>query len=299
MKTRTYNNLLFFILFIIAISAGLFFVGNMKLNEYSRLEKEREESIKISLENLPILAKAVSVYNINKYKKIYGKNDEMIFPIASLAKILTVTQSLNTHKVDEIISVSPEAIDQAGDFGIFANEKWNIDDIARFTLIASANDGAYALAEGDEDFVNKLNMKAKKIGAENTLFINSTGLDLSLEEAGLPAQAGAFGTAFDINIMAMYALKARPEVFSVTTLPEINLTSVSGFEHNFENTNILIGKIPNLLFSKTGYTEIAGGNLVIIFKNERGEEIAVTLLGSTFEGRFQDMEKIVNVLYDV
>ena len=81
-------------------------------------------------------------------------------------------------------------------------------------------------------------------------------------------------------------------------MPEINLKSESGFEHNFKNTNILIGKIPNLLFSKTGFTEIAGGNLVVIFKDKGGREIAVTLLGSTFDGRFADMEKIVNILYN-
>lgn len=293
MKTQTYNNLLFFILFFVAISAGFFFVGNMKLNEYYRLEVERDENIKISLGNLQVLAKAVSVYNITQNKKIYGKNDEVPLPMASLAKIMTVVVGLNNKKNEPQMYISKNAVKENGDFGIFANEKWNIDDIARFTLIASANDGAYALAEKDEDFIEKLNTKAKKLGAENTLFLNSTGLDLDLEHAG------AFASASDVNIMAMYALKAQPEIFNATTLPEINLTSTSGFEHNFKNTNTLIGKIPNLLLSKTGYTEVAQGNLVIIFKNQSGEEIAVTILGSTFEGRFEDMEKIVNILYNI
>ena len=99
--------------------------------------------------------------------------------------------------------------------------------------------------------------------------------------------------------MALYALKAYPEIFNATVIPEINLTSESGFSHNFKNTNTIIEKIPNLLFSKTGFTDVAGGSLAIIFRDKKGDEIAVALLGSTFEERFSDMEKIVDVLYNL
>jgi D-alanyl-D-alanine carboxypeptidase len=99
--------------------------------------------------------------------------------------------------------------------------------------------------------------------------------------------------------MAMYILKAYPEISRVTTMLEINLKSESGFMHNFKNTDILVEKIPNLLFSKTGFTDVAGGSLAIIFKNKNGHDIAVTILGSTFDGRFIDMENIVNVLYSI
>ena len=279
--------------------ATFFFIGNFKLNESIRLENEASARINNALQNILVEAKAVSVYNITTNKKIYGKNDEIILPIASLAKIMTVIVGLNGHSREEIVSVSPNAVFQDGDFGIFAYEKWKIDDIAKFTLIVSANDGAYSLAEGDEDFLEKMNTKAKKIGMENALFLNTTGLDLGPDQAGLPVQAGAFASAEDMNLMADYALKAYPEIFSATTIPELTMTSQSGFVHNFKNTNLIVSKIPNLLFSKTGFTETAGGNLTVVFKNKRGEEIAITVLGSTFEGRFSDMEKIVDVLYSL
>ncbi|MEK7104417.1 MAG: hypothetical protein AAB868_00065, partial [Patescibacteria group bacterium] len=57
--------------------------------------------------------------------------------------------------------------------------------------------------------------------------------------------------------------------------------------------------IPNILFSKTGLTPLAGGNLTVIYKNKYGHNIAITILGSTSEGRFSDIERIVNMLNDL
>ena len=53
------------------------------------------------------------------------------------------------------------------------------------------------------------------------------------------------------------------------------------------------------IFSKTGNTTLAGGNLTIIFKNKIGHNMAITLLGSTEEGRFSDMEKLVEIAYNL
>ena len=292
------NRQLVIVLAIFALEAIFFSAGNFKLNERDRLEEERIEKIQVSLNDIPILAKAVSIYNISQNKKIYGKNDDIVLPIASLAKIMTVVIALNSYEPDDVISISQDAVNQAGDYGIFVNEKWKVSDIAKFTLISSANDGAYALSENNpDDFLEKINSKAKRIGMEHSYFLNFTGLDI-VDKAGLPAQAGAFASATDVNTMAMFGLLSYPEIFSVTTLPEINLKSESGFVHNFKSTNIIVDRIPNLLFSKTGYTEVAGGNLVIIFKDKRREEIAVTILDSTFDGRFSDMEKIMEILYN-
>ncbi len=291
---KTRKNLLIVVVIIVALVAILFSTQNHKIREKAQMEELHAEDLQSKLDNTPIIAKAVSVYNITKNNKIYSKNDQIALPIASLAKILTVTMALNNHRHiggPDFTYITPEAINQAGDFGLFANEKWNINDLAKLTLIVSANDGAYTLASGP-DFIQKLNEKAKKIGAENTLFLNPTGLDLDL------THPGAFASAEDVNTMAMYALADYPEIFEATRASEINFTSLSGFQHNFKNTNIIIDKIPNLIFSKTGFTDAAGGNLTVIFKNTKGEEVLITVLGSTFAGRFDDMETLVNILYN-
>src|SRR3989338_2885846 len=197
-ETRNNEGLLVFLLFVFALEAILFSAGNFKSNLLFIQEEIKIKKIETALENLPVLAKAVSVYDAEKNKKIYGKNDEVSIPIASLAKTMTIIIALGSLDEQEVISISPEALNQAGDFGLFLHEKWRAEDLARFTLISSANDGAYALGEGEENFLNKMNTKARKIGMERTIFLNLTGLDIDTENPGV------FASATDANIMAVY-----------------------------------------------------------------------------------------------
>lgn len=287
------NRFFIFILSVIILEAALFSAGNNKIINEIKLEAEHDITIQKSLESLTLGAKAVSVYNISASKKVWGINDQTPMPLASLAKTMTVVVSLNHHKTNDEVYIPLSAIAEKGDYGMFGNERWYLSDLARSTLIASANDGAMALTAGNPRFVEDMNDKAKKLGMQNTLFINPTGLDVDT------THAGGFISAEDANTMASYAIRAYPQIFYVTALPELNIVSLSNFNHTFINTDTVIDKIPNLIFSKTGFTDIAGGNLTIIFKNNTGEEIAVTVLGSTYKGRFTDMENIVNTLYNL
>ena len=287
------NNFLFFILIIFALEAILFSIGNEKLDT-AFLNKENEfVKIQKALADIPVQAKAFSVYDETLNRKIYGKNDNAIMPIASLAKIMTIVTILNNRNTDDTILVSAKAIKEEGDYGLFVNEKFKIRDLAKFTLIGSANDGAYALSESKNNLLEKINNKVRKIGMQNTLFLNFTGLDINENFSG------AYASAQDVNVMTMYALKTYPEIFKASVLPEINVKSESGFDHNIKNTNNIIDKIPNLLFSKTGFTPLAGGSLTVIYQNEYGHNIAITVLGSTLEGRFSDIEKIIDTLYNL
>lgn len=289
------NNFLILIFIILALEAILFSFGNNKLDLAFLNSENRLAEIQNLLANTPVEAKAFSVYDFTLSRKIYGKNDETEMPIASLAKIMTVATALNGKDEEDIVSISADAVNQLGDYGFFVHEKFKIKDLAKFILIGSANDGVYALAENSgnpENFLEKMNEKARKIGMKNSPFFNFTGLDID------DVFAGAYASAEDVNLMSFYAFKAYPEIFGASVLPEIKIKSESDFEHNIKNTNLILEKIPNILFSKTGLTPLAGGNLTVIFQNKNKHIIAITVLGSTSEGRFADMEKIVHILYD-
>jgi len=296
MESTNKNYSPFFILIIIALEAILFSIGNNKSENKFIDEENKIKKIQAVFKNISVEAKAFSIYDQTLDRKIYGRNDETPMPIASLTKIMTAVVALNTKNMDEVITISFDALKQEGDFGLYVNEKFKIKDLTKITLINSANDGAYALSENVSDVLEKMNVKARKIGMENTLFFNSTGLDINNMETGLPTHAGAYASAEDVNIMTIYASRAYPEIFNMSVLSEKNIKSESGFTHNVKNTNTIIDKIPNILFSKTGYTPFSGGSLTVIYKNEDEHEIAITILGSTIEGRFSDMEKIINTL---
>src|SRR3989344_9444397 len=142
------NRFLVFLLVFFALLAILFSVGNFKLKEIIRLEDVRVEKIAQELADLELEAKAVSVYDFSENKKLFGVNDDVALPIASLAKSMTVTLVLNSLGEDKIVYISPAAVKQSGDYGLKIGETWRAGELAKFTLLASANDGAYALAEG-------------------------------------------------------------------------------------------------------------------------------------------------------
>lgn len=273
-----------------ALFCALFFRSVFKIKEEIRINDERDLRVQALFEATPITAKAYSVYDVTLDKKLYGHNDTAPLPLASLAKTMSLTIALNDYKDSDEVVISRNALAQDGDFGLKENEKWKAGDLAKLTLVCSANDGAYALVEKDKNYLEKMNIKATRLGLTSMKFYNATGLDISNHFSG------AYGSAEDANQMAIYALKAHPDIFSITRKPEITLESESGLIHKVENTDTALGVIPNVLFSKTGFTSIAGGNLSIIFIDKMNHKVAVTVLGSTFEGRFTDMEKIVNVL---
>ena len=59
------------------------------------------------------------------------------------------------------------------------------------------------------------------------------------------------------------------------------------------NTDPIIGTVPRLLLSKTGYTDLAGGNLVLVFDAGIRHPIAIVVLGSSLKARFTDGATLV------
>ena len=60
------------------------------------------------------------------------------------------------------------------------------------------------------------------------------------------------------------------------------------------NTNERIADIPGLIGSKTGFTRLAGGNLVIAYDAGLNRPIVIAVLGSTRKGRFSDVTTLIN-----
>jgi D-alanyl-D-alanine carboxypeptidase (penicillin-binding protein 5/6) len=167
-------------------------------------------------------------------------------------------------------------------------------------MLASSNDAAYALANavgreinaGDpnQTFVNAMNIRAEELGLNNFIFYNPTGLDIDQN------QAGAFGTAREVTFLLEYILQNYPNILEPSTFTATRVYNEAGSYHSAENTNPIVTQIPNLLASKTGYTDIAGGNLTIAFDAGYNRPVIVTVLGSSFDGRFTDVKKLVNAV---
>ena len=287
------NNLLILIFVLVALEAFLFFSGTYELNKKQKLEEARLVKIEQAFNAIQIQAKTFSVYDETDKKEIYNKNGNQILPLASLSKIMTTIIALEKYDLSETLSVSKNSLEENKNNALFLGEKWKIKDLIKFTLISSSNTGALTLSQNDKSFLAEMNKKTAEIGMQSSIFYNTTGLDIDKEKAG------SYGKALDINMLAIYAIENYPHIFDSTILSNVVYKSKSGQIHKVLNTNTIISKIPNLIFSKTGFTTLAGGNLTLIFKNKSNHNIAITLLGSTEIGRFSDMEKLVEIAYNL
>lgn len=243
-------------------------------------------------DELVLTAKSVIVYDTVREKIIYQKNAEIQLPLASIAKLMTAIVAAETIPSGNNVGITADAVTREGDTGLRAGETWNPVSLIRYTLVASSNDGAAALAsaanafKSDTSFVDLMNRKAKTLNMAQTYFLNESGLDVS---SGV---SGAYGSAKDIAMLLSYALTRHRELFSATTQRVYTAFSLDNKSHTAENTNAIIGRIPSVVASKTGWTDLAGGNLAIVFEAGPAYPIAVVVLNSSYDDRFTDVEKL-------
>ena len=95
-----------------------------------------------------------------------------------------------------------------------------------------------------------------------------------------------------------YIITNYPEILEPTQQPSTRVYNTSGAYHEAANTNEAVQNIPNMLGSKTGYTDLAGGNLTIAFDAGLDRPIIVTVLGSTRHDRFEDVLKLVKAVQE-
>jgi len=115
---------------------------------------------------------------------LYAKNiDEQLYP-ASITKIATALVALENGNLEDTVTVNGDCISfLRGDYsqiGLKEGEELSLHETLYATLLASANEAAYAVAanvgENYDWFIAQMNQRAKELGAENTNFVNPHGL---------------------------------------------------------------------------------------------------------------------------
>ncbi len=247
----------------------------------------REAVTSNAFDNLQLEGRSAYVFDIQQNKVLFKKNEFVQLPLASLTKLMTALVATEMYPSDLHVTIKKEFLSTEGDSGLLVGETWKLKDLLDFSLVVSSNDGIRAVAsiKSREDFISKMNARAKELGLKQTYFVNENGLDDG-------ESSGGYGSAIDVEKMMQYILENQPEIIEATKYQTINIKSGSKI-HTAKNTDIVLNQIPNLIASKTGYTDMAGGNLVVAFDASIGRPIIVVVLGSSEQGRFSDVEKLV------
>lgn len=246
-----------------------------------------------------LIAQGAIVANIDSGAVLYERNADAQLPLASLTKVPLVLAASEVLPPNSILTVPYDTGFNSKASQLLAGEKWEAKKIIAYTLIASSNDGAQMLADAaNEAMLAKYPQAQKKatlwrmndlthsLGLSSMYFLNPTGLDEST------TLSGAYGSARDTARLFAYAQKNSPDLFTETATSSIYITSESGRVAHATNTDTALESLPGILMGKTGLTDLAGGNLAVVF-TANGKRYVAVVLGSTEEGRFSDMRQLV------
>jgi len=240
---------------------------------------------------------SVKIFENGRRKMIFKQNINQVLPIASLTKLMTaviVLEDSINYDFAKIITVSKTAVSQAEDFGnLKIEDKLSVKDLLHILLIESSNDAAYALAEeiGIEQFIEKMNQRAQVLNLSNTYFINPTGLDP--ERAEVPTN---YSTAENLAQLSQYILNNHPLIFEISSKMSYEVLDGWGQFHHLaiNKNNGFLGEIKNFVGGKTGFTEKAGGCMILVLKNQCSHLINVILGTKSADERQTEMQKLID-----
>ncbi|MSR70984.1 D-alanyl-D-alanine carboxypeptidase [Candidatus Kaiserbacteria bacterium] len=232
-------------------------------------------------------AKAAVLYDVHTGAVLYQKNATEALPLASLTKLMAAQTVLSLNNPATLVVITAEDLRPEGDSGLKPGETMALGDLIKLALVASSNDAITAAAASlGDDPIAKMNTAARELGLTKTLFYNATGLDIT------ERVSGAYGSAYDVARLASLFYIDHADFFELTTLPKIQVDG-GNKEISLAATALPLQDIPGFVAAKTGYTTLAGGNLVAIFDLQPGTTVAAVVLGSTHEGRFSDIKTII------
>lgn len=207
-------------------------------------------------------AEQALLLDVNTGTVLFSKNADMPVPPASLAKLMTMEVVFNALKagrlsMDDEFLVSENAWRTGGAVSggstMFAelNSSIRLEDLIQGVIVQSANDGCIIIAEGmagsEAIFAQLMNERARKIGLENSVFMNSTGLPDPQQKV----------TMRDLAKLAVHIQNEYPEYYKYYAQRDFTWNKILQ-----RNRNPLLAMDIGADGMKTGYTEESGYAIV-------------------------------------
>lgn len=233
---------------------------------------------KASAIELDITSNNAILINQDEQKVLYEKNAQEVVPIASLTKIMTAIITIeNIDNLDTEITITSSDLKglkeaNAAVAGFRVGQKVTIRDLLYGLLLPSGADAAQTLTRNvtnnREEFIEKMNEKAKELNLQNTHFKNETGLDAE----------GHVSTVEEVAKMLEYALQNKELKTILTskryTMHDGSFSVISTLYRNIQRNSL---NMDYLLGGKTGTTDNAGLCLASIASKNGTNYILVTV----------------------
>lgn len=258
--------------------------------ESKQAEETRQAEIDISAPSAVLMEASTGTV-------IYEKDADTARPPASVTKVMTMLlifdalEAGSIHLEDEVTTSEYAASMGGSQVFLEPGEIQTVDTMLKCIAVASANDACVAMAEyicgSEEEFVRKMNERAKGLGMDNTNFVNCNGLDAE----------GHMTSARDIALMSRELITKYPQVHDYSMIWMENIThntSKGTSEFGLTNTNKLVRQYEYATGLKTGSTGEAKFCVSATGEKNGIEMIAVVMGAETSKERFADAVKLLN-----
>lgn len=190
---------------------------------------------------------SIVVMDADSGRVLYEKNQNQKKLIASTTKIMTSIIALENANLDKKIKIGKEIYEVYGSMTyIKEGEIFTLDDLLKGLMLQSGNDSAMSIASNImpyNNFINEMNLKAIKLGMNNTYFENPHGLNDNSKN---------ISTAYDMSLLMRYAIKNK-DFLRISSTPQHKVNSYIWY-----NKNKLLSDYKYLIAGKIGYTKASG-----------------------------------------
>lgn len=279
--------------FLIVWSLVLVLTGNVILFPVSA--GQGEESI------ANVSAPSVILMEASSGQVIYEKDADQRRSPASVTKVMTlilIFDALASGKIrleDEVVTSARAKAMGGSQVFLEEGEIQTVETLIKCIVIASGNDASVAMAEyiagTEEEFVKRMNERAKGLGMTNTHFVDCCGLTEDPEH---------LTTARDIALMSRELITRYPQIQQYSTIWMENITHVTmqgSKEFGLANTNKLLKQYPYTTGLKTGSTNKAK-YCVCATANKDGVELIAVIMGCpNYKDRFTEAQSLLQFGY--
>lgn len=260
-------------------------------------EEESKQAEETGQAEIDISAPSAVLMEASTGTVIYEKDADTARPPASVTKVMTMLlifdalEAGSIHLEDEVTTSEYAASMGGSQVFLEPGEIQTVDTMLKCIAVASANDACVAMAEyicgSEEEFVRKMNERAKGLGMDNTNFVNCNGLDAE----------GHVTSARDIALMSRELIAKYPQIHDYSMIWMENIThntSKGTSEFGLTNTNKLVRQYEYATGLKTGSTGEAKFCVSATGEKNGIEMIAVVMGAETSKERFADAVKLLN-----
>lgn len=204
---------------------------------------------------------------------LFQKDMHQSRPVASTTKVMTALLTLENCNLEDNVIVTPDSVGVTGSsLYLKAGDLMRVDDLLAGLLLKSANDAALVIAKHVSGsvaaFADRMNERARELGATHTHFVNPHGLH----------DPDHYSSAYDLALITREALKhPRFRELVGSRLAEILVPSEPGGTRALRNHNKLLRRAAFVDGVKTGYVSESGHCLVASATKDGWQLVAVIL----------------------